>query len=153
MANPTDTNKLYYYISTWLGLATVLVWIVVLAGIKYIENKEAQELNEDTQSASDYSIVMEGCPLDITQEELQPQFNSYYRALVESKNIPEVDRQPLTISKINIGKPFYLLDHNIRDDDLEQLEKDLKEARENIIELLLERQDHPRFTKTEAERK
>ena len=50
----------------------------MLAGIKYIENKEAKQLDEDTQSASDYSVVMEGCPIDITVEELQPQLNKYY---------------------------------------------------------------------------
>ena len=153
MANPTDTNQLYYYISCWLGLVTVIVWIVVLSAIKYVQNKDIGELNEDTQSAPDYSVVMEGCPLDIEEKDLQRQLNEYYEALVQHKNIPEEDREPLKIVKINIGKPFYLLDDNIQDEEIKQLETDLKETKEQIIELILERRDKPRFSMPEEERK
>lgn len=58
---------------------------------------------------------MEGCPLDVTKEELQAQLNSYYNALVRTKNIPEREKEPLNIVKINIGRPFYLLDDALQD--------------------------------------
>jgi hypothetical protein len=32
---PTDTNKLYYFISCWLGLAMIVLWMLALVGIKY----------------------------------------------------------------------------------------------------------------------
>lgn len=34
--NPTDTNKLYYFIQCWLGLVTILIWFLVIIGIKYL---------------------------------------------------------------------------------------------------------------------
>lgn len=33
--NQTETNKLYYFISCWLGVAMIVTWIFALVGIKY----------------------------------------------------------------------------------------------------------------------
>ena len=76
--NQTDDNKLYYFISCWLGLGMILVWIIALVGIKYKEAKDCQEYDVDTISCSDYSIVVDGLPVDVTKEELQTQLNQYF---------------------------------------------------------------------------
>ena len=61
-----ETNETLYYIQCWLGLVTMMVWILMMMGIKYFEIKEAIEYDVDTSSCSDYSIVLEGIPLDVT---------------------------------------------------------------------------------------
>ena len=33
--NPTETNKTYYFISCWLGVAMIGLWLLALVGIKY----------------------------------------------------------------------------------------------------------------------
>lgn len=33
--NDTSTNRTYYFVQCWLGIATIAVWIFSLAGIKY----------------------------------------------------------------------------------------------------------------------
>lgn len=86
----------------------MLIWILVIFGLKYKEMKELTEYDADTSSCSDYSVVMEGIPLDVTKEELQAELNGYYNAVVEHRKIPEKKRKPFKIAKLNVGKPFYL---------------------------------------------
>lgn len=38
----TDTNKMYYFVSCWLGVAMIIIWIIALVGIKYKEAKDSQ---------------------------------------------------------------------------------------------------------------
>lgn len=64
----TPTNRLYYYISCWLGVGTAIIWLLVIVAIKYYEVKESNEYDKDTISCSDYSIVMEGLPLNVNLE-------------------------------------------------------------------------------------
>jgi hypothetical protein len=33
--NDTSTNRMYYFVQCWLGIATIVVWIFSLAGMKY----------------------------------------------------------------------------------------------------------------------
>ncbi len=33
--NDTDTNRLYYYVSCWLGVVAMLIWVLVFIGIKF----------------------------------------------------------------------------------------------------------------------
>lgn len=56
--NYTPTNRLYYYISCWLGVATAIIWLLVIICIKYDEIKDSNKYDKDTISSSDYSIVM-----------------------------------------------------------------------------------------------
>ena len=39
--NDTPTNRLYYYISCWLGVGTAVIWLLVIMAIKYNEVKDA----------------------------------------------------------------------------------------------------------------
>lgn len=66
--NDTPNNRRYYFIQCWLGMVVVLIWALMLVGIKYNEIKSSIEYDHDTSSASDYSMVLEGVPLDITQK-------------------------------------------------------------------------------------
>lgn len=78
----TPTNRMYYYIQCWLGVVFIIIWGLVLVFIKYSEIKNMQSYDDDTISCSDYSIVMEGVPVDIKQEELQKQLNAYYENVI-----------------------------------------------------------------------
>ena len=40
--NQTEDNKRYYFISCWLGVAMIILWIFALVGIKYKEAKDSQ---------------------------------------------------------------------------------------------------------------
>lgn len=44
--NPTDQNKMYYYIQCWLGMITVIIWILIFFVNRYREYKEAQEYDD-----------------------------------------------------------------------------------------------------------
>ena len=115
--NPTDTNKTYYFVSCWLGLGMIVVWMLSLVGIKYNEAKNSQEYDADTISCSDYSISIDGLPVDVTKEELQTHFNRFHEQSIRRNDLlPTVWKEPLTIAKINIGKPFYLTDSELKDE-------------------------------------
>ncbi len=66
--NDTETNRLYYYIQCWIGLGVMLIWIIMMIGIKYFEIKNSLEYDADTSSCTDYSVVLEGVPVDLTKE-------------------------------------------------------------------------------------
>lgn len=66
--NDTPTNRVYYYISCWLGVATAVIWLLVIMAIKYYEVRDSDEYDKDTISCSDYSIVIEGLPLNVKLE-------------------------------------------------------------------------------------
>ena len=57
-SNNTDTNKKYYFIQAWLGMATVVIWIFIFIYNRYQEIKGSQEYDDASKSASDYSIVI-----------------------------------------------------------------------------------------------
>ncbi len=86
--NQTDINKNYYYTQCWIGVGVLVVWCFVFVVLKYFEIKNSMEYDDDTSSISDYSVVMEGMPMDVTQDELQAQLNSYYANVTEYRRIP-----------------------------------------------------------------
>lgn len=57
-SNNTDTNKKYYFIQAWLGMATVVIWIFIFIYNRYQEIKGSQEYDDASKSASDYSIAI-----------------------------------------------------------------------------------------------
>lgn len=106
--NDNSTNRMYYFIQCWLGVATIVIWIFVLAYLKFNEVKSIMDYDNDTISCSDYSVVMEGIPLDVTLVDLQKQLDAFYAVLEEEGKVPVKWKKPLKIAKINKGKPFYL---------------------------------------------
>ena len=66
--NKTEENKTFYYIQAWIGAAVMLLWLLMMFLMKYFEKEEEVRVEEETISASDFSIVIEGMPKDITQE-------------------------------------------------------------------------------------
>ena len=110
---------MYYYISCWLGVAMLLIWILVLIAIKYKEVKDAEEYDRDTISCSDYSLLIEGLPVDLDRGALAKQLDQYYEhTLKNNQRIPALWRTPLTIAKVNVGKPFYLSEQAMQDEEL-----------------------------------
>ena len=101
----TDQNKQYYLIQCWIGLALMIVWGITFVLLKYFEKADEVAVEEQTISASDFSIVIEGMPTEITMEECQKQFDEYYQSI---DNVPESLKRPFLIKKYNVGKPFYL---------------------------------------------
>lgn len=47
------------------------MWFVIFFVLKYVEKKEERLLDRKTISASDFTIMMENVPRDVTKEELQ----------------------------------------------------------------------------------
>ncbi len=151
--NDTPTNRSYYYISCWLGVVTMLVWLLVTIAIKYYEIKDSNEYDKDTISCSDYTVVIEGMPLSVTLPELQRQFDKYYETTIKNNSrFPEIWRQPLKIAKINIGKPFYLHENELKDEEIEQIDKEITEIKEKVAEWIIERQSSLQFKVPKAER-
>lgn len=65
--SPTDVNQQYYIIQCWIGLGMVVIWLFMFLVVKYLETKDLLAYDQDTSSASDFSIVIEGVPLDMTK--------------------------------------------------------------------------------------
>lgn len=64
--------------------------------------------------------------MDVDQKELQTQFNQYFEQSIRNNDkIPPVWKQPLTIAKINVGKPFYLSESELTDEEMDQINSDL----------------------------
>ena len=60
-----------YLLQSFLGMVVMILWMFALFCMKYFEKEEEVRVEEETISASDFSIVIEGVPKDITKEELQ----------------------------------------------------------------------------------
>lgn len=56
--NPTDTNKSYYYIQCWIGLAVVALWLFVFFILKHVEAQEENKVGDETISAADFTITI-----------------------------------------------------------------------------------------------
>lgn len=57
-------------------------------------------------------------PKDITVDELQAKFTEYEKTITR---IPKNKQRPLKIEKINIGKPFFLNQEVLEDEELEKM--------------------------------
>jgi hypothetical protein len=115
--NKTDTNSMYYFISCWLGVGMLLIWMLVLIGIKFYEVKDSNEYDQDTVSCSDYTILLDGMPTNANKDDLQRQLNAYFETSIQKNSrLNELWKKPLNIAKINVGKPFYLTEEELRDD-------------------------------------
>ena len=66
-SNDTTQNRQFYFIQAWIGTATIFIWIFIFFYNRYKETRDAQEYDDSSKSASDYSIVLEGMPIDLTQ--------------------------------------------------------------------------------------
>lgn len=144
--NDTATNRMYYYVQCWLGVVTVLIWSLVLVYIKFSEIKNAKSYDDDTISCSDYSVVLEGVPVDVTKEELQKQMNAYYEAVMtNNKSIPAKWKKPLNIAKLNVGKPFYLNQDTLKDEEFIRVEKEISDIKQELIGWIKERQSSNKF--------
>jgi hypothetical protein len=151
-ANPTDQNKLFYYIQCWLGVVFVIIWIAIFIVNRYREYMEAQEYDDDTISISDYSVSLEGMPIDLTLTELQDSFDKYYERINASREIPENRKRPLKVVKLNVGKPFFLADENLRNKELEEIEKEIEDRKEELREWILERRSQSFFSVEQQQR-
>ncbi len=129
----TESNRNLYYAQCWLGLLTILIWILMMVGIKYYEIKEGIEYDSDTSSCSDYSVVLEGIPLDVSKDELQRELNGYYNSVVEYRKIPEKKRKPFKIMKLNVAKPFYLNEEELKVKEIKEVEKEIEKYREQFV--------------------
>lgn len=56
--------------------------------------------------------------MDIKENELQKQFDDYFNAVTEHQKIPLKRRKPFKIVKLSIGKPYYLSEDALQNDDL-----------------------------------
>lgn len=59
-------------------------------------------------------MVLEGVPIDITEQEVQKSFDDYYDYINSIRNIPQNRKRPLKVVKLNVGKPFYLTEDALK---------------------------------------
>lgn len=147
--NPTTENKTYYFIQCWIGLGITVVWLIMFFILKYSEQGQETKVEEETISASDFTITMENVPKDITKEELQENFKRYEESIT---NVPAHMKVPLTIAKINVGTPFYLNKEDFKDEALDELREKHEKLIETFIKWIEERQDSHTFSTTKEER-
>ena len=74
----TQQNRTYYFVQCWIGFAVMLVWGVTFLILKYFEKADEVRVEEQTVSASDFSIVVEYMPTELTKEDVQQQFDDYF---------------------------------------------------------------------------
>jgi hypothetical protein len=96
----------------------MLIWVMGFVCLKYYDIKAEEEEDDANNTCSDYSVVLEGVPVDIKESELQTQFNDYFKAVTEHQKIPEKRRKPFKIIKMSVGKPYYLSEDALSNDDL-----------------------------------
>lgn len=90
----------------------------------------------------------------MTKDEVQKELNSYYNnVVVEYRKIPEKKRRPFTVMKLNVAKPFYLHEEELKDKEIKEVEKEIEEYREQFIEWVLERRDRTTFSQPKEKRK
>lgn len=58
-------------IQCWLGVAMISVWALIFIYIKYRERNIEYEVDEDSMTASDFSLMFENMPKGITPPQLQ----------------------------------------------------------------------------------
>ena len=85
----------------------------------------------------------------MTQEELQKQLDAYYETI---SNVPVHKKKPLTIMKYNVGKPFYLNEEELVDDEVKELKKKHEEFIELFVSWVEERQGSFTFSTPKEER-
>lgn len=66
------------------------------------------EVDEETKSASDFTIVVENVPEAFTEQEFQLQLKAYGEKVAAIASIPAFKKKQFNIKKYNKGKPFYL---------------------------------------------
>jgi len=53
---------------------------------------------------------------------------------------------------MNVGKPFYLHENELRDEEIEGIDKEIAEIKEKVAEWVIERQSLSQFKAPKAER-
>ena len=97
-----DRGENFYLVSSWLGLVVLIIWAIMFGFIKrqVVQVEMAQKANP---TVSDFSVVIDKMPTDITIEQLQRQINEYFRGLPNKM----VNFRELKIEKYNEARPFY----------------------------------------------
>lgn len=90
------TGETFYYISAWLGVVMLLIWIFVFGCIR--RETAAIEFNASRKlRISDFSIVIENVPTDFTQEEIQKNFSDYLRNKIDEDFDKEITLRNIEI--------------------------------------------------------
>jgi hypothetical protein len=66
---------------------------------------------------------MEGMPLDVTEDEVQKNLNEYYERICRIGSVPKNRRRELKIRKLNVGKPHFMTEDELKDQELEDIIK------------------------------
>lgn len=104
-ANSASTNedaKTYYLASSWLGVAMLGVWLIVLIIMKK-RTKKIENEGRSYNSVSDFSVVIEKMPIGYSKEQVQAMMDEYLILV----NLPGLEFKQLKIEKYNEAKPFY----------------------------------------------
>lgn len=112
----SEENKNFYYIQCWIGIGMVVVWFLTFALLKYYEKLKELEVDLETRSASDFTLVVEGLPDNVTSEEFQAQLTRYEERIQNIRTIPAKKKVPLKIARFNKGNAFQLSESELKDE-------------------------------------
>ena len=73
--NATPENINLYNIQSWIGAGMLGLWAFFFIIAKGLEKKAEIRIRQQSYSASDFSIIIEGVPHDVKQEQIQRCFN------------------------------------------------------------------------------
>jgi hypothetical protein len=96
----------------------VVVWFLTFALLKYYEKLKELEVDLETRSASDFALVVEGLPDNVTSEEFQAQLSRYEERIQNIRTIPAKKKVPLKIARFNKGNAFQLNESELKDEEL-----------------------------------
>ncbi len=66
--NATSENNTYYYIQCWIGVGMVVIWFITFSILKFYEKVKELEVDQESSTASDFTILIEGLPEEITEK-------------------------------------------------------------------------------------
>lgn len=67
----TESDKISYTVQCWLGVAMIAIWIIAFGVIKLREREGAQEVDIESKTASDFTILIKNYPSRMSKEQLE----------------------------------------------------------------------------------
>jgi hypothetical protein len=117
----------------WLVAAGVLLWWVALFFMKRTAIRQERMVDDETVTAADFSIMLEHVPVTLTKGALQKELDLYYDDLKDLKHVHGRDElRPFVIRKFCKAVPFYFLDDETINEQIEDLEQQISDQREAI---------------------
>lgn len=58
-------------VQCWLGVAVLVIWAIYFGFIKHMERIKSIDIDRDSKTASDFTILIKNLPSNMTQQQLE----------------------------------------------------------------------------------